>query len=186
MTLPELPYTDYLATMHSPMVNVTKTATPVIDIWPFVHELVRLAVVPARVLEDKLIEAVYRDHWSSYEHILLPTDQTSQVVSLVVEIHSQVAKGYYTLALPAVYGLQALIHTEIPHTEAKSIHEDESGMLLGLRQATSTTAYEGNGSVRIKEIAFKPWETPAAKFNLSFLLTTLILMSTIWSLKHGR
>ena len=164
MTIPELNYSQYLSTMISPMVNVTETASPIIDIWPIVQILVDLKLVPKIVLERNLVEAVYRDKSQYYDHILLPTNQSNKFICLIVERHARKAKGYYLLDLAGEYGLQQQIETAIPPTKIRNIHEDETQSLLGLRQVTATEAYKANGSVRVKEISFTPWETPIARF----------------------
>jgi hypothetical protein len=164
MTILKLNYSQYLATMTSPMVNVTETASPAIDIWPLVQNLVELQLVPKIVIENNLVEAVYRDKTESYDHILLPTNQSNKFICLIVNIHERKAKGYYLLDLAGEYGLQEQIETVMPPAKFKNIHEDETQALLSLRQVTATEAYKSDGSTRVKEISFTPWETPAARF----------------------
>lgn len=170
MTIPELNYSQYLSTMISPMANVTETASPIIDIWPLVQILVDLKLVPKIVLEKNLVEAVYQDKAQYYDHILLPTAKSNKFVCLIVDRHERKAKGYYLLDLAGEYGLQQQIETAIPPTKIKNIHEDETQALLGLRQVTSTDSYKANGSVRVKEICFNPWESPVARFVFEVII----------------
>lgn len=69
MMTSELTLKEYLSTMNSPMANVTEQAIPVVDIWPYVSRLVDLKLVPEIVLNNCLVEAVYRDQTGSYDHI---------------------------------------------------------------------------------------------------------------------
>jgi len=91
--------------MNPPMVNVTEQAIPVIDIWPYVSLLVDLKLVPEIVLDNCLVEAVYRDRTSSYDHVLLPTSHKNMVVILIIDIRNKCVKGYYILDLVKEYGL---------------------------------------------------------------------------------
>lgn len=105
MIISELTYKEYLSIMNSPMANVTEQAIPVVDIWPYVSCLVDLKLVPEIVLDNCLVEAVYRDQTESYDHILLPTGNKNVVVCLIVDIRSNDIKGYYILDLAKEYGL---------------------------------------------------------------------------------
>jgi hypothetical protein len=70
----ELTHEEYLGTFHAPMANVTDTAEPLIDIWPYASKLLEKKVLPALVVERCLVEAVYRDRTGTYDHVLLPTN----------------------------------------------------------------------------------------------------------------
>ena len=100
-----LTHKEYLATMNSPMTNVTDNANPTVDIWPHVRHLVDLKLVPERVLENYLVEAVYRDPTNSFDHVLLPTGSKTVMACLIVDIRNRNVVGYHMLDLAKEYGL---------------------------------------------------------------------------------
>lgn len=65
----------------------------------------RFKLVPEIVLDNCLIEAVYRDGTDSYDLVILPTSHKNVVVSLIIEIRNKCIKGYYILDLVKEYGL---------------------------------------------------------------------------------
>ena len=103
--LSELSKEEYLATMSGRMIDVTCSADPVIDIWPIVQDLVDMKLVPELVVQENLVEVVYRDQSGSYEHVLLPSDTKDRFVCLILDIQAQIAKGYYILDLRKEYGM---------------------------------------------------------------------------------
>lgn len=104
-SLPELTQAQYLGTFHAPMANVTETAEPLIDIWPYASLLVEKKVLPAVVVERCLVEAVYRDQTDTYDHVLLPSHNANTVISLIVDRPNKKMVGYYVLDLRKQYGL---------------------------------------------------------------------------------
>lgn len=104
-SLAELTQEQYLGTFHAPMANVTEMAEPPLDIWPYASFLVEKKVLPAVVMERCLVEAVYRDHTDTYDHVLLPSHNANTVISLIVDIPNKKMVGYYVLDLGKQYGL---------------------------------------------------------------------------------
>lgn len=87
------------------MLDVSETAEPVIDIWPYVSELVNDKIVLRYVLEQNLVEKVYRNIDYTYEHILLPTNDQNIFIVLVVNHISPSIIGHYKLDSSNEYGL---------------------------------------------------------------------------------
>ena len=52
------------------MINVTESAEPVVDIWDYIENLVKENVIDNYVYENKLVELVYRNDTSTFDHIL--------------------------------------------------------------------------------------------------------------------
>lgn len=96
---------QYLATMSEPMKDVTETAAPVVDIWPFVSILVDASIVHKQVLKEYLVEAVYRSGNAKYDHVLLPTPAQNSFIAIIVDIEEKHIIGYYPLDLNKEYGL---------------------------------------------------------------------------------
>ncbi len=90
---------EYLATMSEEMIDVTEVAEAVVDIWPYVMVLVSEGVVQQEVLDDAQIEMVYRDEEDYFDHILLPTDDESIFVVIVVDLEEGEIYGHYILNL---------------------------------------------------------------------------------------
>lgn len=94
---------EFINTMGSKMVDVTRTATPQVDIWPYVQQLTREKLVLEYVNESQLVEAVYRNHSNTYDHVLLPTGKENAFVAIVVNLTTTTIDGHYFLDLAAQY-----------------------------------------------------------------------------------
>lgn len=85
------------------MTDVTETAEPVVDVWPYVEMLSTEGVVSNYVLENSLVEKVYRSKDSKYDHVLLPTANENYFVVLVIDIKAKAIIGHHLLDLNKVY-----------------------------------------------------------------------------------
>jgi hypothetical protein len=101
----ELNEQDYKSTMRNGISDVTETAKPVLDIWPYVEMLVGEDIVSRYVLENFLVEKVYGNSDKEYDHILLPTAETDVFVVLVIDLNAQAIRGYHLLDLKKLYGI---------------------------------------------------------------------------------
>ena len=99
----ELTEDQYLKTFGNKMTDVTKTAEPKIYIWDFVEQLVYEKIVDKYVFENKIVELVYRDEHSQFDHILLPTDNKNKFVVIVVNLNEPSIVGFYRLDLEKQY-----------------------------------------------------------------------------------
>jgi hypothetical protein len=97
---------QYLKTMLPGMVDVTEKAEAVIDIWPYVKELMDQKIVLPLVYEKELVEKVYRNQTRSFDHILLPTPDPNVFVVVIVDIDQKNISGHYLLNLNNEYGLK--------------------------------------------------------------------------------
>jgi siderophore synthetase component len=93
--------------MGSLMNDVTATAEPVVDIWPYVEELVHEDLVSAYVFENCLVEKCYRNDAGSYEHVLLPTGDLNIFMVLIIQLSTESIFGHYLLDLEALYSTGA-------------------------------------------------------------------------------
>jgi len=101
----ELTEDDYLKTFDNKMTDVTITAEPEIYIWDFVKQLVYEKIVDKKVFDNKTVELVYRDEYSQFDHILLPTDNNNKFVVIIVKINEPSIIGFYRLDLEKLYGI---------------------------------------------------------------------------------
>ena len=101
----QLTETEFRNTFGNNMTDVTETAEPVVDIWDYVEELVKENVVDNYVYQDNLVETVYRNDTSTFDHILLPTDDPNVFITLVVDLINEAILGHIKLDLNQKYGL---------------------------------------------------------------------------------
>lgn len=96
---------EYKETMTDKMVDVTATAEPVVDIWPYVEQLKDDNEVLNYVYENRLIEMVSRNNRETFDHVLLPTDNSNVFVVVIVDLKKEKIKGHFKLDLNKEYGL---------------------------------------------------------------------------------
>lgn len=92
-------------TLWDKMIDVTDSAEPALDVWPYVKQLNEQNVVSDHVLNGELVEHVYRTGTSRFDHILLSGSRSNQYVVLVVDLNDCVIEGHYILDLNSEYGL---------------------------------------------------------------------------------
>jgi hypothetical protein len=95
--------------MTDKMVDVTRTAEPVVDIWQYVGQLTKDKEVLEYVFNNQLVEMVYRNGAQTFDHVLLPTDNSDTFVVIVVDLGQKKIKGHRRLDLNEEYGLQTKI-----------------------------------------------------------------------------
>lgn len=93
----------YKDTMTGGMTDVTETAEPVVDIWPYVEMLSNDGVVSDYVRENLLVEKVYRSKVGNYDHVLLPTGKDNYFIVLIINIKEKVILGHHLLDLNILY-----------------------------------------------------------------------------------
>lgn len=101
----ELSGEQYQETFTSKMLDVTETAAPVIDIWPYVELLVKEKIVADYVFQNELAEKIYRTNNNLFDHILLPTQNVNIFIVVVVDLSGKKMKGHYKLDLNEKYSL---------------------------------------------------------------------------------
>ena len=101
----QLTETEFRNTFGNKMTDVTQTAEPVVDIWNYVEELVKQKLVDNYVYENNLVETVYRNDTSTFDHILLPTNDPNIFITLVVDLTNKTISGHSKLDLNQKYGL---------------------------------------------------------------------------------
>ena len=86
------------------MRDVVRTATDVIDIWPYV------AAIPASELgshqvQSGVVERVYRNGADTFDHVLVATKSANVYLAIVVDLAGQSVMGHRVLDLNLEYGL---------------------------------------------------------------------------------
>lgn len=103
--LKELSEIEFKSTFDTPMNDVTESAEPVVDIWPYINELVKNSIVEQYVFDKNLVECVYRNDSCTFDHILLPTKYPGTFITLVVDIINKTVYGFFKLDLKKEYGI---------------------------------------------------------------------------------
>jgi flagellar motor switch protein FliG len=96
---------EFEKTFGNKMTDVTEIVTPVVDIWNYVKELVKQNLVDKYVYENNIVEKVYRNDSSTFDHILLPTADENVFVTLVIDVANKTMLGHIKLDLNKKYGL---------------------------------------------------------------------------------
>ena len=84
-----------------PMRNVTESAEPVLDIWPYVDSL-DLDALGLSGLND--VQHVYRDAHERFDQVLIGTGRFNTLLAVVVDRHLRTVLGHRLLDLNAAYG----------------------------------------------------------------------------------
>lgn len=87
------------------MLDVTETAEPVIDIWPYIELLAKEKIVSDYVFQNELAEKIYRTNNNLFAHILLPTQNENIFIVFVVDLSEKKIKGHHKLDLNEKYSL---------------------------------------------------------------------------------
>lgn len=94
---------EFKLTFTDKMVDVTQTAEPVVDIWPYVQKLTADKIVDQYTFDNSLVEKVYRNQTSTFDQILLPTPDKNVFIIILVDLVNKKVKGHYRLDLNAEY-----------------------------------------------------------------------------------
>jgi hypothetical protein len=76
-----------------------------VDIWEYVQELVTAKIIASSVLENQVVEKVYRNQTASYDHILLPTEKPHIFLVIIVDLKEHKVFGHSLLDLEEKYGV---------------------------------------------------------------------------------
>ncbi|CAN5220056.1 hypothetical protein BH11BAC6_BH11BAC6_15050 [soil metagenome] len=90
----ELSELEFKNTFGNKMTDVTETAKPMVDIWDYVEELVRQNLVEEHIFKNNLVEKVYRNNTSTFDHVLLPTENKNVFITLVVDLCNKTLLGH--------------------------------------------------------------------------------------------
>ena len=102
----ELTPDQFKNTMTGTMNNVTESAEPTVDIWPYVQLLVSKEIVSEYVFQNNLVESVYSNQDNSFHHILLPTADQNIFIVIIVNNLKENIEGHYILNLNKEYGVE--------------------------------------------------------------------------------
>ncbi|MDX2173029.1 MAG: hypothetical protein SFY56_07915 [Bacteroidota bacterium] len=96
---------EFKSTFTDKMVDVTATAEPLVDIWPYVQELAKDKIVDQYTFDKGLVEKVYRNQTGTFDQVLLPTSDKNTFIVILVDLNFENIKGHYKLDLKREYGL---------------------------------------------------------------------------------
>jgi hypothetical protein len=95
---------DFKATTTPKMHDVTKSATDVLDIWPYV-QLVPLADLEGHAIYYQFIECVYRSDDDRFDHVSVMTLTKNVYLVVIVDLVHGSFHGHRLLDLNKEYGL---------------------------------------------------------------------------------
>jgi len=95
---------EFKATFGRKMLDVTESATDVIDIWPYVNS-VALVDLEGHTIFDDLVEHVYRDDGNRFDHVLVMTKTKNVYLAVIVDLAKDSIYGHRLLDLNKEYGL---------------------------------------------------------------------------------
>lgn len=75
----------------------------IVDIWQYVHRLAEAKVVTGQVMEEHLVERIYRSEEKAFDHILLPTENPNVFVVVVTDLLHQNIRGHFRLDMDEYY-----------------------------------------------------------------------------------
>lgn len=110
----ELTEEEFKHTLWDKMIDVTDSAVPALDIWPYVKQLNEQGVVGDSILNGELVEYVYRTGTSTLDHVLLSGYRSNEYVVVVVDLIHGIIIGHHILDLNSEYGIQAYPRSK-PH-----------------------------------------------------------------------
>ena len=102
----KLGYEQYQVFFEPPMLDVSQTADPVLDIWPYV-EAVPEADLEGFVLSDGLVRYVYQHPSGEFLHVLVSTDDDNSFLVIIVNSFEVKIIGHFLLDLVELYGLNS-------------------------------------------------------------------------------
>ncbi len=86
------------------MQDVTSTAEEVVELWPYA-ELALRATFPASCNCDLDVGYIYEAPDGSYQHVLVPSNESNVYLVVVVDKPARSILGHYRLDLGALYGV---------------------------------------------------------------------------------
>jgi hypothetical protein len=86
------------------MLDVTETAEPPLDIWPYVKAVAKVDLAGYKLL-DEIVEYVWRSADEHFEHVLVSTENADIFLVIVVDLFNVQIHGHHLLNLPKEYGL---------------------------------------------------------------------------------
>lgn len=95
---------EFKETMTHKMHDVTKTATDVLDIWPYVYS-VPVADLDGHSICDHCVDVVYRGGNDRFDHVLVMTTKKNVYLAVVVDLADDSIHGHRLLDLNREYGL---------------------------------------------------------------------------------
>lgn len=96
---------EFKLTFTANMNDVTRTAEPIVDIWPYVEQLTADKIVDQQTFDNALVEKVYRNQTNTFDQILLPTPDKNVFIVILVDLIKKNIKGHYRLDLNIEYDL---------------------------------------------------------------------------------
>ena len=99
----ELSEEQFNNTFSGKMIDITETAEPTIDIWPYVQLLLKDNIVTNYIYDNELVEKVYTDEAGHFHQVLLPTEIENVFIVIIIDTKEKNIIGYFRLDLNKKY-----------------------------------------------------------------------------------
>ncbi|MGI4744173.1 MAG: hypothetical protein ACRYG7_54180 [Janthinobacterium lividum] len=86
------------------MLDVTETAVPPLDIWPYI-EAIPEADMEGYELLGEIVEHVWRSANKHFEHVLVSTKYANVFLVIIVDLFDVQVYGHHLLNMPKEYGI---------------------------------------------------------------------------------
>lgn len=90
---------EYRSTITPKMFEVKDTSALTADIWLYAEQLVKEKILSADVLEERLIDGIYRNSDNTFEHVQLPMDNPNVFTFIIIDLNLAIIKGHFCLDL---------------------------------------------------------------------------------------
>lgn len=98
----ELSLEDYEATYSPPMVDVTKSATELVDLWGYADQVIANSYHNCATWEWRVAH-IYESGDARYQHIGIPVPKDDTYLTVVVDVDARRILGHYILDLGAIF-----------------------------------------------------------------------------------
>ena len=102
----ELTEEEFRSTFGDAMLDITESIDSTVDIWEYVGELYVDELVSEYVVANELVEKVYRNDTSTFDHVLLPTENQNVFLVIIVDLLKENVFGHFWLDMEKEYGLK--------------------------------------------------------------------------------
>ena len=100
----ELSEAEYQSAFSAPMVDVTQSASEVVELWPYAENAMREAF-PTACSCDWDVSSIYETPEGTFQHVLFPSHISNTYLVIIINKVTPAILGYYKLDLGALYGV---------------------------------------------------------------------------------
>lgn len=96
---------EYQETLQPGMINVTKSADEVVDLWTYADQVIEMAYHSCTAWDWKVVH-IYETPDGEWQHIGIPVPSDNTYLVVIADKDNRSIVGHYILDLAAKYGLR--------------------------------------------------------------------------------